>query len=1095
MKNANFDWAPFYEEFAEKLLDYKDNRESLVSKVKAAFDNVEKLDLPKLDDEGEFDDIDPFTVFSLFNRGLTDDNRQDIISQLKALFDVKAEVPSSFDGIPIANAINAAFYDFKSHERKANAIDNIWKLFEATLNLAKEDNAQTRENFAKFFDIVLAQPRIARSKLTVAMFWVAPKQMLNLDNLTTHYIYSSGMISPELVAKLPKAERDISAAYYLKIRDEIGSYINSNECEYGNFMEFSHAAYVYTLEKGYLSEFTRRFIKEYPIEKENKFAGNDFGKYIRTTVKNNIANIIDDENYIVKGSVGQGNWAGVPWVAIFDKDVTDSAQKGEYIVYLLSADEETLYLTFNQGCTELASQHGKTKAIEIMREKVADVRARVDGRGFSTDPIDLASPGDDKALMYEEGTYFSKAYKVYAIPDEEELRDDLMKMLEIYEDVKEGVGSKRPAWLLTWNSGKWNWDNYEEACKNTQRGETELEPWTCVSKQPKIGDDVYLMKTGDQPRGIIAHGKVAKESYLKPRFDDEDKEVKYIDVAFDYIADHKSGNMISQDELNEKIPEQTWSPMGSGIEIKEPGLSILKEMWKKLVNGDSEENEMSNTKFDKNLILYGPPGTGKTYNSAIYAVAICDGKSIEELSDYDAAMDRYRELRAEGRIAFTTFHQSYGYEEFIEGIKPVMDDDISSDVRYHIEPGVFKRFCEKAGAKDIKVSLGSDGIEGEFNSKVWHVLLDGTGRSELKERCFEEGTIRIGWDWVPAIVGNEYEGLSQDAIDILHFFQDDMQVGDFVMTCKNLKTIDAVGIITGEYEYDDSDKEFPRKRTVKWLETNLNIDIPEINSGKQLNRDTVFPAKRITGEMLLDKIRPKDISVDSEEKNHVFIIDEINRGNISKIFGELITLIESTKRAGEPEAMEAILPYSGDRFSVPSNVYILGTMNTADRSIALMDTALRRRFSFIEMMPSADVLRSIGADTVTDGTETLDVARMLEVINERIEYLFDREHTIGHAFFTGLKNNNSVQNLAAIFKKSIIPLLQEYFYEDYNKIQLVLGDNDKTDPTRKFILDIKTDQRSLFNGNPDVDLPENKYVIQEKAFEDINSYKEISKEL
>ena len=191
--------------------------------------------------------------------------------------------------------------------------------------------------------------------------------------------------------------------------------------------------------------------------------------------------------------------------------------------------------------------------------------------------------------------------------------------------------------------------------------------------------------------------------------------------------------------------------------------------------------------------------------------------------------------------------------------------------------------------------------------------------------------------------------------------------------------------------------------------------------------------------------------------------------------------------------MEVVLPYSGETFGVPDNVYIVGTMNTADRSIALMDTALRRRFKFIEKMPDADILREVGADIVEDEDgEEIDVALMLEIINERIEYLYDREHTIGHAFFTELKDDNSIEKLGNIFEESIIPLLQEYFYEDYSKIQLVLGDNCKSSDDYKFILDEKLIAKDIFNGNvDDIDLPDKKYMIQEEAFWDINSYREI----
>lgn len=369
--------------------------------------------------------------------------------------------------------------------------------------------------------------------------------------------------------------------------------------------------------------------------------------------------------------------------------------------------------------------------------------------------------------------------------------------------------------------------------------------------------------------------------------------------------------------------------------MREPLMEAIKSLEER---GVFQEMKELDKEFDKNLILYGPPGTGKTYNSVIYAVAICDGKPLDELTDYAAVMSRYNELKKAGRISFTTFHQSYGYEEFIEGIKPIIDEN-KQDIGYTIEPGVFKEFCDNAKS----ITRTSTGIE---------------------STVIEENT-----------------------------------------------------------------------------------------------------------------------------EPYVFIIDEINRGNISKIFGELITLIESTKRAGMPEAASAILPYSGDEFSVPSNVYILGTMNTADRSIALMDTALRRRFQFVEMMPDSDVLRKIHADKVED----LDVAAMLDKINERIEYLYDREHTIGHAFFTDLKDDATLEKLQSIFEKSVIPLLQEYLYEDYQKIQLVLGDNAKSDDSLKFIIDEKVIAKNIFKGNVEdvIDLPEKKYSINSKAFENINSYKEI----
>ena len=501
--------------------------------------------------------------------------------------------------------------------------------------------------------------------------------------------------------------------------------------------------------------------------------------------------------------------------------------------------------------------------------------------------------------------------------------------------------------------------------------------------------------------------------------------------------------------------------------VREPLMEAIKVLEKR---GVFQEMKEANKEFDKNLILYGPPGTGKTYNSATYAVAICDGKSVEELTDHDAVMARYNELKETGRIAFTTFHQSYGYEEFIEGIKPVVDDE-ATDISYTIEPGVFKKFCDVAGTPE--------NIEINHNSQVWLVRLNGVGKNDLKEECFREGTIRFS--------------LEKENVDASYkkwFYE--MSPGDYVVSYNSASVnIDGIGIIEeSDPVYDEQKSSFKWIRKVKWLVTDIVENIYELNGGKYLPNFEIAKLSRVRISELMEVVsKHGGYAGEKNEKPYVFIIDEINRGNISKIFGELITLIESTKRAGMEEAASAILPYSGKPFSVPSNVYILGTMNTADRSIALMDTALRRRFQFIEMMPDSDVLRKIHADKVED----LDVAAVLDKINERITFLYDREHTIGHAFFTGLKDDATLVKLQSIFEKSVIPLLQEYFYEDYQKIQLVLGDNAKSDDNLKFILDEKVVAKNIFKGNVEdvIDLPEKRYSINKVAFGNISSYKEI----
>lgn len=388
--------------------------------------------------------------------------------------------------------------------------------------------------------------------------------------------------------------------------------------------------------------------------------------------------------------------------------------------------------------------------------------------------------------------------------------------------------------------------------------------------------------------------------------------------------------------------------------------------------------------------------------------------------------------------------------------------------------------------------------------KIWGLYLGGVDATELKKECFDNDIIRLGFNKVMDENLND-EDVSAQARSMITDFQSSMEIGDIVLIAKDSKNIDAICVIEGEYEYDDSNKEYPRVRKVKWLaKDDILINVADIfpSTHKQLPRRTLFPLNYINLEKVFSIVSKQQKNSDmkigyDDSEPYVFIIDEINRGNISKIFGELITLIEDTKRSGAPEAMEATLPYSGEPFSVPKNVYILGTMNTADRSIALMDTALRRRFGFIEMLPDPEVLDRLGIGIVSfddNEDEELNLSEMLRVMNKRIEYLYDREHTIGHAFFIKLAKEYSIDTLAEIFRKKVIPLLQEYFYDDYEKIQLVLGDNQKDDDDHKFVKS-KNIKNDIFNGSPDIDLPDNDYEIQKDAFYDIQSYKKIGKGL
>ena len=524
-----------------------------------------------------------------------------------------------------------------------------------------------------------------------------------------------------------------------------------------------------------------------------------------------------------------------------------------------------------------------------------------------------------------------------------------------------------------------------------------------------------------------------------------------------------------------------------------PELSF--DAWKKTTDDHYSffnNNKSFNAEISKNTILYGPPGTGKTYNTVIYAVAIIENKPLETIeaevksNGYNSVLERYNNYKNEELIEFITFHQSYGYEEFIEGIKPVMDntDEAASDIRYSIEDGLFKAFCNKAAipvSKKANIELGIN-----KNPTIWKVSLFTAGDNYIRTDCLENGHIRICWDEYGAEITEDTDFSEFGGRNVLNAFISQMKIGDIIFSCYTSTTIDAIGVVTGEYEWCEDEYDFfKRKRNVNWIVRDIRENILDINNGNPLTQMSVYKLNRIALSdvmAIIEKYLPKVVV--EEKKNRVFIIDEINRGNISKIFGELITLIEPTKRTGQAEGMKVKLPYSAKPFGVPDNVYILGTMNTADRSIAMLDTALRRRFRFKEIMPDANVLNGISVQGIA-------IPEMLTRMNKRISVLYDREHTIGHAYFIPLKDSPTIEQLAEIFENAIVPLLQEYFYEDYEKIRLVLGDNNKDNKEEQFIIAIKNDYNDLF-GNSDVGFDDSvTYEINHAAFENIEAYKQI----
>jgi len=512
--------------------------------------------------------------------------------------------------------------------------------------------------------------------------------------------------------------------------------------------------------------------------------------------------------------------------------------------------------------------------------------------------------------------------------------------------------------------------------------------------------------------------------------------------------------------------------------MRDKGSKDILEYGRELWNTDTNVEETKELQEQKlvptslNTILFGPPGTGKTFHTI--EAAVTSVRPEFEWEDREELQQAYDELVKAGRIRFVTFHQSYGYEEFVEGLKAVTTSD--NQIAYEVADGVFKSICDVASVSELNI-----GKEINSSGKVWKISIEGAHQNASKTYCLEHNIAAIGWgdtgDLSTGVRNDYFNAEGKNNQNSLNYFSQDMEEGDLVVCIDSKTSVEAIGVVTGPYRYVEeglpSREDYNHQLPVKWFAKGFSVDFKELNDNKQFNLPTCYPLSRLSVSDVLSHLKKHGVTVESpsfepvseSNPNYALIIDEINRGNISKIFGELITLIEPSKRQGASEALSVTLTYSGKSFSVPDNLHIIGTMNTADRSLAMMDTALRRRFDFKEMMPDSELFEN-------KSVKGIDLTQLLKTLNERIEALYDREHMLGHAFlfpaFNSEDEDEAFAELKFAFKNKILPLLEEYFYEDWNKVRLVLGDNQKN-PELAFIDKIEKSYNTLFGNDHGLD--------------------------
>ncbi|MDU5773888.1 McrB family protein, partial [Acinetobacter sp.] len=486
--------------------------------------------------------------------------------------------------------------------------------------------------------------------------------------------------------------------------------------------------------------------------------------------------------------------------------------------------------------------------------------------------------------------------------------------------------------------------------------------------------------------------------------------------AYKYLLGKKDKNIPIQ-EYGNKLAEQylNANPKKSAMEEFSQHDSIT-----------SDDNE---TKCDKdslirplNRILFGAAGTGKTYHTINHSLSILLNKTFEELdelypdrTELKKIFDHYKEI---GQIKFITFHQSFSYEDFVEGIRAEAND---KGLSYDVKPGLFKELCDDARMEYEAKRSNSIQIEDESINQAIERLIR---KAKEKKLVFHTKA------------GKEIRVFANQQGTLFALTQKDIDISLSLRHIRNYLKLQNEEIID--------------QKSYEWA-----------------------IAKALRAEL------KASVSAYAKPKPYVLIIDEINRGNISRIFGELITQIEDSKRQGNDEELSTILPYSKEEFSIPNNLYIIGTMNSSDRSLTGLDVALRRRFDFIEMPPKPELLRDQEENDIEiDG---INIVKLLTVINQRIEILLDRDHCIGHANFMPLIVEPEIQKLAKIFQQKIIPQLQEYFFDDWEKIDAVLNGNGMLH--KKYEL---SSQNRLFKDQSLIN--RNIWEIKAEAFSDVKKY-------
>jgi len=898
-----FTWIPFYKELAAKLLAYRNRQGDLITILKELKDQglpvIRLTDKDKKGNEVPLEAIDPFTFFASFNRKATDQNRRSILTAIKQRLQLQADVPTDFDAIPIMNPMMSRFFTWQP-ERKPDDITTLWAFAEAIVRLAPEDVAPG------LFNRCLEVACVGVANLTMGMFWMRPETYLALDSRNRELLDERGI-----------AHEVKDWASYLHFLKEVRARVPEKP------YEFSHTA----------------------------FAGTPAGNY--WVFQGN------PKFYDVVGALKDG--ALKTWQVNQNKN---NIHPGDRVIVWVTGETAGCYaLATVMSEVHTATQDPKEAAYQkqpVKNSTIEGVTLRIDTNLWDT-PVSKADIAGQP--MFRDFPAGRQGTNLAAIKAH---YDGILAFARGRTAVRYWKVSHGKADFTAEQRKTYLEQHTLHVHKNTKKGQG-----TQFSTAIKEGDLFYLCHGNDD--GIRVFGRVTGpaipspqgEGWLQRKYDvvflGLKPAEKYVGVMKGWTPNYNSTCMM--------VPES---------ELKLFESEILEPFFGKRLVDIPESGGISPARASlpsRNIILYGPPGTGKTYA-----------------------------LRKEYMTHFTE-RQVMSREQFAQELAGVLTwMQVITIVLYDLGPA--------------KVSAIFD-----------HLLLQAKIRVQPNQN--PKNTI---WAWLQRHTKMECQNMKHAQRDEpLIFAKDehavwtvdremvDEQLPELTDKLKAFREFKPVAKEIKRYEYVTFHQSYSYEDFVEGIKPVMSEDVSET---------LTYEVKPGIFRSMVKR------ASDDPDHDYALLIDEINRGNVANIFGELIALIEDDKREGAPNELRAQLPYSRREFVVPKNLYIIGAMNTADRSVEALDAALRRRFTFVAIPPRPERIQQ-------PANLNVDLQKLLGVINTRIEKLLDKDHCIGHSYFMGIaeaKSGDPLVELRNVFATKILPLIEEYFYGDPAKIGMVLGE-------------------------------------------------------